>query len=542
MVGLLAAGCGGGAPESTKGAAAESHELTLQPVGSPGPEPFTASSATGESAPVQPPLPNASGKGIRTVGAATPGLYGGTNRLGSCDVERQIGLLTSDDGKTRAFAEASGVEREKLPDFLRALTPVVLRADTRVTDHGFRAGRPAGYQAVLQAGTAVLVDDHGMPRVRCACGNPLSSPRGGKGNPVLKGDQWNGYQPNQVIVIEPTAQPIKNLVIVNVADNTWIDRRSGDDGAQDKPPRVVPPYDPADGIPDGPATQPDPADPCAGPDPNSLARTTPPGTPSAPPAAGLPAAGPPPADLPPADFPSGVAPPAAGPPAAGPPAADLPPADFPSGVAPPAAGPPAAGPPAADLPPADLPAAGPPAADRPSSGAASGDLPVGDLPQDVLSGDLFPLDVLPGNPASGGLLPGNPPAAGPPSGDAPSGDLPAAGPPAADGRPDAPSAPVTPCPSPTAPAPPRAQDQPQQPQQRPQPEQPGVPQDVPAAPPSDVPGDRSQDQPGQLPDDPAMTPYPDERTGPDTAVPDDPFGFPDPLHQSADSAPNLESA
>ncbi|MEU9145607.1 DUF6777 domain-containing protein [Streptomyces sp. NPDC048349] len=274
-LGLFAAGCGG-SEEKRGTAGAENQEVHLQPVASAGPAPFTASSATGESAPVQPPLPNPTGQGIRTVNAATPGLYGGTQRLGSCDVEQQVRSLTADAAKARAFAEASDIEQAKIPEFLRGLTPVVLRADTRVTSHGFRDGAADSFQAVLQAGTAVLVDEHGMPRVRCACGNPLLSPLAPKGSPVHKGDPWNGYQPNQVVVIEPTPHVLNNLVIVNIADNTWIERKRGDDGAQDRTPDVVPPYDPAEGIPDGPVT---PADPCPSPTSNSLARTAPPTTP-----------------------------------------------------------------------------------------------------------------------------------------------------------------------------------------------------------------------------------------------------------------------
>ncbi|APU43254.1 DUF6777 domain-containing protein [Streptomyces sp. TN58] len=252
LLGLLAAACGGH-DEPTSAAGPESQEVYLQPVANVGPNPFTASSATAESAPVQPPLPNPTGQGIRTVNAATPGLYGGTQRLGSCDVEQQVSHLTEDSAKARAFAQATGIEEAGIPDFLRGLTPVVLRADTRVTNHGFRGGRADAYQSVLQAGTAVLVDEHGMPRVRCGCGNPLGSPRAAKGSPVHKGDPWNGYQPNQVVVIEPTTHVINNLVIVNIADNTWIERKRGDDGAQDRTPQAPPPYDPADGIPDGPA-------------------------------------------------------------------------------------------------------------------------------------------------------------------------------------------------------------------------------------------------------------------------------------------------
>ncbi|MER7463230.1 DUF6777 domain-containing protein [Streptomyces sp. NPDC097981] len=291
LLGLLAAACGASEePASTAGP--ESQEVLLQPVAAAGPDPFTATSAIGESAPAQPSLPNPTGQGIRTVNAATPGLYGGTQRLSSCDVEAQLRALTEDGTKAKAFAQAASVETAKIPEFLRGLTPVVLRADTRVTNHSFRDGRAEGFQSVLQAGTAVLVDDHGMPRVRCACGNPLLAPRAPKGSPALKGDKWSGYQPHQVIVIEPTPHAIKSLVIVNTTDNTWLERKTGDDGAQDRTPQAVPAYDPAQGIPTGHATRPgaSPAEPCAPPETdaganagtNNPARTAPPAPPKPP--------------------------------------------------------------------------------------------------------------------------------------------------------------------------------------------------------------------------------------------------------------------
>ncbi|MGW7434472.1 DUF6777 domain-containing protein [Streptomyces sp. NPDC054849] len=293
LLGLFAAACGGS--DEPKGAAgSESQEVYLQPVADVGRDPFTASSATAESAPVQPPLPNPTGQGIRTVNAATPGLYGGTQRLGSCDVEQQVRFLTADNAKARAFAQATDIEQATIPGYLRGLTPVVLRADTRVTNHGFRDGRADSFQSVLQAGTAVLVDEHGMPRVRCGCGNPLASPRAAKGSPVHKGTPWNGYQPNQVVVIEPTTHVINNLVIVNIADNTWIERKRGDDGAQDRAPQVVPPYDPADGIPNGPVTPPGAGsgDPCRRPDENGRPPGVPPTAPTAPSAPSAPSAAP----------------------------------------------------------------------------------------------------------------------------------------------------------------------------------------------------------------------------------------------------------
>ncbi|UQX04067.1 DUF6777 domain-containing protein [Streptomyces sp. RerS4] len=488
LAGLLTSGCTGSADEPTKGSAAESQEVHLQPVGSPGLDPFTASTATAESAPLQPPVPNASGRGIRTIAAATPGLYGGTNRLGSCDVERQVSLLTTDDAKTQAFAQASGIEQQKLPDFLRGLTPVVLRADTRVTDHAFRAGGPAGYQAVLQAGTAVLVDEHGMPRVRCACGNPIAAPRSAKGSPVLKGEQWSGYQANQVVVIEPTAQVLNHLVIVNTADNTWIERRIGDDGAQDRTPKVVPRFNPADGIPEGPLTPtvPSPSDPCAGtPGRGGPQNSAPQAAPPAPPAG-------PPKDLPPADVPT-AEPPTEVPPGDAPPAdlpyEQLPPSEVPYEQLPPGEVP-LAGPSSVDVPSTAVPpAAGPPAADAPSGPPA----PPTDVPGDVPYEQLPPTDL-------------------------PSAAVPPAGPPAAE----LPAAPST-GPSPSAPCP----------------SENAAGNGVPSAPPV-APQRPPGEQPSDVPSD-SLGPLPPEDGPVDPSVPLDPYGF-DEEPESSDAAQNLESA
>jgi hypothetical protein len=48
--------------------------------------------------------------------------------------------------------------------------------DISVTMFGFKNGQSYGYPAVMEAGTAILIDDQGMPRARCACGNPLLGP------------------------------------------------------------------------------------------------------------------------------------------------------------------------------------------------------------------------------------------------------------------------------------------------------------------------------------------------------------------------------
>ncbi|MFF5932517.1 DUF6777 domain-containing protein [Streptomyces sp. NPDC012508] len=250
-VALVLAGCSASGDAGEGGAAADrtaavSREVVLQPVVAQGPDPFTASTArAGAPSPATTAPPGTPTAGaVREVTGSTPGLYGGTRQTASCDVEQQVVLLARDRVRTRAFAEAAGIPEAGAADWLRGLTPVVLRADTRVTNHGFRDGAATAYQSVLQAGTAVLVDQYGAPRVRCACGNPLRSPVAVQGA-THRGQPWSGYHPDRVVVIRPTTTVVTSLVIVNVADNTWIERKTGTDGERDTRPTVIPPCDPA---------------------------------------------------------------------------------------------------------------------------------------------------------------------------------------------------------------------------------------------------------------------------------------------------------
>ncbi|MFJ6386379.1 DUF6777 domain-containing protein [Streptomyces sp. NPDC091972] len=238
---LIVAGCG--RDEST---GEPTGTLLLQPAAARGPNPFTPSAAT-----APPPLtrtPHRDASAPRTLSGGTPGLYGGTARVGSCDVERQIRDLTADRRRTSAFARAAGVPPAAVPEHLRALAPVVLRADTRVTDHGYRDGRANGFQAVLQAGTAVLVDGRGVPRVRCAGGNPLTPPVAMRGGAVVEGRPWPGYRPDQVVEVSPGEQVVTDLTIIDLVDHSWIERRIGHDCRHDHvipttAPEPLPPED-----------------------------------------------------------------------------------------------------------------------------------------------------------------------------------------------------------------------------------------------------------------------------------------------------------
>jgi hypothetical protein len=272
---LLVAGCGGDGGKDTK----SSGEVFLQPVAAQGPDPFTDSTATApsvpprvtrtpQSTPRKSPPPQVTPTGtvstpsgrMRTVSGATPGLYGGTARSGSCDVERQITYLTGDQAKDRAFAQAEGISPGGIPGYLRGLTSVVLRADTQVTNHGFRDARVTGFQSVLQTGTAVLVDNRGVPRVRCACGNPLKAGAASGGAAGNSGRPWSGFRPDGVVVVTPAPQVITDITIINIVDNTWIERPLGHRGPHHdhvvpRPPHMTPAPTPTPS-PTGPSPRP----------------------------------------------------------------------------------------------------------------------------------------------------------------------------------------------------------------------------------------------------------------------------------------------
>ncbi|MFF8929636.1 DUF6777 domain-containing protein [Streptomyces longwoodensis] len=213
-------------------------EVFLQAAGKTGPDPFTESTAEDNSAPpvsVPPTAATAPTNQVRGVDGGSAGLYGGTRHLSSCDVEKQIRSLGADATKNEAFASVAGVTPSGVPAYLRGLTPVQLRMDTRVTNHGYRDGAATSYQAVLQAGTAVLVDARGLPRVRCACGNPLTPPVPQSTTPRPTGDSWPSYSPANVVVVTPAPRVVDVFVLYDPEHHGWIARPRGDTGRHDRP-------------------------------------------------------------------------------------------------------------------------------------------------------------------------------------------------------------------------------------------------------------------------------------------------------------------
>ena len=168
-----------------------------------------------------------------SVPADEVGLYGGSLEDSSCDADQLVSFLEQDDAKAAAWAEVQGIDPAEIGSFVDGLTPVVLRADAVVTNHGFTDGAANPFVSVLQAGSAIMVDDEGVPRVRCACGNPL----GGASLEVLStsgaasGQGWDGYVESRVVGIDAGATG--EFTLVDDATGTLFTRPAGTDGNQD---------------------------------------------------------------------------------------------------------------------------------------------------------------------------------------------------------------------------------------------------------------------------------------------------------------------
>jgi len=185
------------------------------------------------------PPPQPVGGQIAPTNGGEPGLYGGTRDSSVCDARKLVDFLNANADKARAWAGTLGIRAADIQGYVSGLTSVILRADTRVTNHGFENGAATSVQAVLQAGTAVLVDKFGVPRVKCYCGNPLLEPV--ESPQKYAGPPWPGFEPNVVQVISPAPVEITVIVVVDVVTGAPFGRPVGTDGASDEsatlPPR-----------------------------------------------------------------------------------------------------------------------------------------------------------------------------------------------------------------------------------------------------------------------------------------------------------------
>jgi hypothetical protein len=172
-----------------------------------------------------------------------PGLYGGTGKKTSCVKDRLVGFLRDPDNRRKAeeWADVQGLDDiDEIPGFVKKLTPVVLRNDTLVKNHDYRKGKAVPYEALLEAGIAVLIDGYGKPVVKCTCGNPLGTSDHDIGS--LDGQfegrrkPWKGYDRTKVVKIEAAAdEAVTTYKLVDVeSGEAGLARIAGTDGAQDE--------------------------------------------------------------------------------------------------------------------------------------------------------------------------------------------------------------------------------------------------------------------------------------------------------------------
>ena len=183
-------------------------EVKAQAINTSGTNPFTASVAKDHAGIKPPPAAASSSGGPATYVASTPGLYGGTRNISVCDARKLIAFLQQNQSKATAWAGVLGIQQSQISSYVDKLTPVLLRTDTRVTNHGYANGSATTLQAVLQAGTAVLVDQYGRPTVKCYCGNPLTPPVP-ESSPTYTGTLWPGFSASSITItsIPITARP-----------------------------------------------------------------------------------------------------------------------------------------------------------------------------------------------------------------------------------------------------------------------------------------------------------------------------------------------
>jgi hypothetical protein len=193
-------------------------------------------------------------QGISTQPGGQPGLFGGTMQEGSCNKEQLITFLEQNPDKGQAWASTLGINLADIRTYVTGLTPVLLRSDTRLTNHGWQNGKITSIQVVLQAGTAVLVDEKGFPVTKCYCGNPLTPPEAYP--PKYTGKKWDYFNPDSLTVVEKNVTIIDIYVLVDPKTGQSFQRPRGTDGTQDTFMTQAPPSNTGGTVPRAPSTQP----------------------------------------------------------------------------------------------------------------------------------------------------------------------------------------------------------------------------------------------------------------------------------------------
>jgi hypothetical protein len=237
LLGLVVASCGGGsklrvaatAPAGVQGAS----EVMAEPIDSAGDNPFTSN--VGKDLPdLRPPRGVGGGTGPASYRGGLPGLYGGTRDYATCDAGKLVTFLEENPDKAAAWAGVLGIDVTEIRRYVGRLTPVLLRTDTRVTNHGFVNGRATSLQSVLEAGTAVFVNRYGEPVVKCYCGNPLTPPVLYQA-PVYVGPRWPTFQTTHITIIRQSITIVRTYTLYDPDSRSTFERPAGTSGGSDLP-------------------------------------------------------------------------------------------------------------------------------------------------------------------------------------------------------------------------------------------------------------------------------------------------------------------
>jgi hypothetical protein len=169
--------------------------------------------------------------GVGPVTGGTAGVYGGAALGDVCDVGALSASLRAAGGLAEEWAAVQGIAAGQLDDFLSSVTPVVLLDDTAVTDHRLLGSQAVPHQAVLQRGTAVLVDRRGVPVVRCLSGSPMRPPQPLPAVPSFRGVAWPGFRLSLIREIDPAPSMVAEFVLVDISTGGAIRRVPGAAGA-----------------------------------------------------------------------------------------------------------------------------------------------------------------------------------------------------------------------------------------------------------------------------------------------------------------------
>jgi hypothetical protein len=215
-------------------------DVFLEPLDVIGPAPFTQSVALAPVPAVtsRGPSSGSSSNGLRSIAGTTAGLYAGSGSQQACDATTGANALAEDDAKAQAWVDAlnddpdlswsggSKLAAEDIATYVGELTSVILQSDTRVTNHAFSGGRAKAFQSVLQRGTAVMIDTHGVPRTRCASFGPLIPPSPA-GSPKYRGTEWEGFEKTKLVAVTPGRRAAETFQLIDIHTSKSIEVFAG---------------------------------------------------------------------------------------------------------------------------------------------------------------------------------------------------------------------------------------------------------------------------------------------------------------------------